>query len=269
MNDDLSANSLALSALAVLAAYLVGSIPFGYLVTYWVKGIDIRTVGSGNLGATNVGRTLGFRYFLLVFLLDMLKGFLPTLGFPWSGEPASPARAARLAGARGAGGDPGSYVSGLSQVSGRQGSRDQRGHRAGTRSRSRAPCRSWPLECLLGVTRYVSLASLGGGLAFVAAHFAREPSPLSREHIAMSLFSIAVLALLVRPPSRQPRPDLGGHRAQGQLSSGADREPGAGQAPSERQGRRCWSLSCWRSWSAVVACRRHSRFTGRRTSRSR
>ena len=74
--------SLALSALSVLAAYLAGSIPFGYLVVYWVKGIDIRTVGSGNLGATNVGRALGFRYFLLVFLLDMLKGFLPTLGFP-------------------------------------------------------------------------------------------------------------------------------------------------------------------------------------------
>ena len=66
-----------------LAAYLAGSIPFGYLVAYWVKGIDIRTVGSGNLGATNVGRTLGFRYFLLVFLLDLLKGFLPTIGFPW------------------------------------------------------------------------------------------------------------------------------------------------------------------------------------------
>ena len=76
----------------MLAAYLVGSIPFGYLVTYWVKGIDIRTVGSGNVGATNVGRTLGFRYFLLVFLLDMLKGFLPTLGFPCVGRTAWPAR---------------------------------------------------------------------------------------------------------------------------------------------------------------------------------
>ena len=49
---------------------------------------------------------------------------------------------------------------------------------------------------LLGLTRYVSLASLVGGLAFAAAHFARQSSPLSREHIAMSLFSIAVLVLL-------------------------------------------------------------------------
>ncbi len=134
MNHDLSVNALALSALAVLAAYLVGSIPFGYLVTYWVKGIDIRTVGSGNLGATNVGRTLGFRYFLLVFVLDMLKGFLPTLGFPWLVERLTGSRPPDLPVAGGAGGDPGSYVSGLSQVSGRQGSRDQRGRRAGTRS---------------------------------------------------------------------------------------------------------------------------------------
>ena len=73
----------ALSVIAVAAAYLCGSIPFGYLVARWVRGIDIRTVGSGNLGATNVGRTLGFRYFWLVLLLDLLKGYLPTIGFPW------------------------------------------------------------------------------------------------------------------------------------------------------------------------------------------
>ena len=82
MNDTLLANSMAFSALAVVAAYLIGSIPFAYLVTYWVKGIDIRTVGSGNVGATNVWRTLGFRYFLLVLVLDSLKGFLPTLASP-------------------------------------------------------------------------------------------------------------------------------------------------------------------------------------------
>src|SRR5262249_46463330 len=81
--DSVTTNSLALWGLAILAAYLAGSIPFGYLITYWIKGIDIRTVGSGNLGATNVGRTLGFSYFILVLLLDLLKGFLPTFAFPW------------------------------------------------------------------------------------------------------------------------------------------------------------------------------------------
>src|SRR6266542_4254071 len=59
-------------------AYLIGSIPFG-LVVGLAKGIDPRTAGSGNIGATNLGRLLGGRYFALVFTLDLLKGLLPTL----------------------------------------------------------------------------------------------------------------------------------------------------------------------------------------------
>ena len=74
--------TVALSALAVLLAYVIGSIPFGFLTARWARGIDIRTVGSGNVGATNVGRILGFKYFVLVMLLDLLKGLGPTLGFP-------------------------------------------------------------------------------------------------------------------------------------------------------------------------------------------
>ena len=68
--------------LAILAAYLIGSIPFAYLIVRVAKGIDIRTVGSGNVGATNAGRVLGSKGFLLVFVLDLLKGWLPTLGLP-------------------------------------------------------------------------------------------------------------------------------------------------------------------------------------------
>jgi glycerol-3-phosphate acyltransferase PlsY len=59
-------------------AYLMGSISFAYLVGRW-KGIDLREHGSKNVGATNAGRVLGRRFFLIVFLLDVLKGFLPTL----------------------------------------------------------------------------------------------------------------------------------------------------------------------------------------------
>lgn len=62
-----------------VAGYLVGGIPFAYLVARWKTGRDIRTIGSGNVGATNVGRLLGFRYFILVFLLDFAKGALPVL----------------------------------------------------------------------------------------------------------------------------------------------------------------------------------------------
>ena len=45
------------------------------MITYWVQGIDIRTVGSGNLGATNVGRTLGFRYFFAGLVARPAQGF--------------------------------------------------------------------------------------------------------------------------------------------------------------------------------------------------
>ena len=64
--------------LAVLLAgsYLLGSIPFGYLAGL-LAGIDIRKVGSGNVGATNVVRVLGKKYGYPVFALDVLKGFGP------------------------------------------------------------------------------------------------------------------------------------------------------------------------------------------------
>jgi glycerol-3-phosphate acyltransferase PlsY len=67
------------TALALIpVAYLLGSIPFGLLVGL-VKGIDPRRAGSGNIGATNLGRLLGGKYFALVFTLDLLKGMLPML----------------------------------------------------------------------------------------------------------------------------------------------------------------------------------------------
>ena len=62
----------------LLAAYLVGGIPFGYLIGR-LRGVDVRTVGSKNIGATNVFRTVGKSWGLLAFLLDVLKGLVPVL----------------------------------------------------------------------------------------------------------------------------------------------------------------------------------------------
>src|SRR5213083_1674404 len=73
-----------LHQLLLLAAisYFLGSIPFGLIVGL-AKGIDPRTAGSGNIGATNLGRLLGGKFFAIVFTLDFLKGLLPALAASW------------------------------------------------------------------------------------------------------------------------------------------------------------------------------------------
>ena len=62
---------------AIIASFWVGALPFGYWAAR-LRGVDIRKVGSGNIGATNVFRVLGAKIGLTVLVLDALKGFLPT-----------------------------------------------------------------------------------------------------------------------------------------------------------------------------------------------
>ena len=66
--------------LVILVSYILGSIPFGYIIAK-IKGVDITKLGSGNIGATNVGRFLGKPYFFIVLFLDAIKGFIPTILF--------------------------------------------------------------------------------------------------------------------------------------------------------------------------------------------
>jgi glycerol-3-phosphate acyltransferase PlsY len=65
------------TALLALASYLIGAIPFGYLLVRMLRGVDVRTVGSKTLGATNVARYLGAKWFAVVFVFDFGKGFVP------------------------------------------------------------------------------------------------------------------------------------------------------------------------------------------------
>jgi len=67
--------------LSALIAYLLGAVPFGYIIAR-VKGVDIRSVGSGNPGATNVWRSVGKGPGAVTFLCDALKGFVPAFCFP-------------------------------------------------------------------------------------------------------------------------------------------------------------------------------------------
>ncbi len=62
-----------------IVSYLIGSIPTGYIIVKLLKGIDIRTVGSGSTGATNVKRVLGTKWFFTVMLIDALKGAISVL----------------------------------------------------------------------------------------------------------------------------------------------------------------------------------------------
>jgi acyl phosphate:glycerol-3-phosphate acyltransferase len=81
----------------IVAAYLLGSIPFGLLIGK-LKGVDIRKHGSGNVGATNVGRVIGLGWGIAVFVLDVAKGLASTMaaaelirrhpGEPWTSTSA-------------------------------------------------------------------------------------------------------------------------------------------------------------------------------------
>ena len=69
-------------ALLVAAAYLIGAFPTSYVVARLTRGIDLRQHGSGNLGATNAYRVLGWKAATPIFIVDIAKGFIPTFFFP-------------------------------------------------------------------------------------------------------------------------------------------------------------------------------------------
>jgi glycerol-3-phosphate acyltransferase PlsY len=181
---------------ACTLSYLVGAIPFGFLVARQLKGIDIRSVGSGNIGATNVGRLLGFRFFLLVFALDLLKGLIPPLGFPLALRSLGVPLSADLP-----------VLIGLAAILGHNfpvylGFKGGKG----VATSLGVLLALDPLACVVAAVgffavfllfRYVSLSSIAGAFAFGAGHFARTDHPWSRENLAMSLLSLAIGVLLV------------------------------------------------------------------------
>jgi glycerol-3-phosphate acyltransferase PlsY len=73
--------------LLLIASYLIGAFPTSYLAARALKGIDLRTTGSGNLGATNAYRVLGWKAALPIFVVDIAKGWFPVAFFPsWDGQ---------------------------------------------------------------------------------------------------------------------------------------------------------------------------------------
>jgi acyl phosphate:glycerol-3-phosphate acyltransferase len=76
----------------IVCSYLLGSIPFGYILVRVFQGVDVRDIGSGNIGATNVARSGGKKLAIATFVLDAFKGWLPVfvvLHWPAIGEKVS------------------------------------------------------------------------------------------------------------------------------------------------------------------------------------
>ncbi len=192
----MSSLTIALSILAIPLAYLIGSVPFGYLTAYWVKGVDIRTLGSGNVGATNVGRVLGFKFFLLVFVFDVLKGLLPTIGFPLgiqelTGEslpelPVLIALATIL----------GHNFSAFLKFQGGKGVATSLGALLALDPVAIVAAIVGFLFVLV-ITRYVSMSSILAGICFAVVHFSRVDEPFGREQIALTILTVALLTLLI------------------------------------------------------------------------
>jgi glycerol-3-phosphate acyltransferase PlsY len=190
------------AVLLMLLSYLCGSIPFGVLIAR-SRGMDIQRFGSGNIGATNVGRALGRRWGILVFLLDFTKGLVPTLvatalgprigsdPFMWFDLPVLCAFAAVL-------GHVFSIWLGF------------RGGKAGATGLGVGAVICWQAMVVaaivwlfvVGVSRYVSLGTMLGAAAYVGAYltvsvFLDRASPLDRQHVTRTVFCIAVTALVI------------------------------------------------------------------------
>lgn len=194
-------NPAAIASLAVIAAYLIGAIPFAYVFVRAAKGIDIRTVGSGNVGATNASRVLGLRGFLLVFSCDLLKGLVPTILLPalvrWRiGEvvvnlPVYVALAAIL------GHNFPIYLG----FKGGKGVSTSLGAAFGLDwGASLAAVVAFGLA--LRISKYVSLSSLIGASVFAAVHFlvialVWHKSAWDLDHFAVSLLTVGLLVMLL------------------------------------------------------------------------
>ena len=182
-------------SLAAVAAYLVGSIPFGLLIARYWHGIDVRKHGSGNIGATNVGRVLGRKWGIACLVLDFLKGLVPTLLLPrlvplpsdWQSAAAVLCGAAAIAG----------HVFPVWLAF--------RGGKGVATGAGVAAVLSWPaalaaagaFAIVFATKRIVSLASIVAATVYAAVAVVLTGEPLARENWPITAFAIAIPALII------------------------------------------------------------------------
>ena len=180
--------------LGCLFAYLLGGVPFSLLLVRLLAGVDLRTIGSGNVGATNASRAFEKPWrlpvFLAVYLLDTAKGFVPAWWFAaWFGGPgAAP------------------VVYGACAIVGHCASpylRFRGGKGVATATGVMLALDPFALLCglaaffaVLGLTRQVFLGSLALGVALAAAIVLRDPATAFGARLPVTVFGLAVMLLL-------------------------------------------------------------------------
>lgn len=184
----------ALATLTLLGSYLLGSIPFALLLG-WSRGVDIRTVGSGNPGATNLGRALGRRWAVAAFLLDFGKGLAPVVSAQLLPLAAEETTRNHLAIGCGAAAVCGHVFSVFLRFRGGKGVATTFGVMAALAwIASLAAGAVWGVIYLL--TRVVSLASLAAAVCLPAVVILTHRKTILQEHLGLLIVSLA-LALMV------------------------------------------------------------------------
>ena len=187
--------NVAAYVIGIVISYLFGGIPFGFLAAKIIKGVDIRTVGSGNIGATNVSRVLGKKGFAGVFILDFLKGFLPVALF--AGvilHFAEGINGVNLRIILGLSAIIGHMVTPFLKFKGGKGVATSCGVFIGLVPVAGA-CALGVWVITLGIWRYVSLSSMLAAIALPTAFILTDKESLG-ENVAVTLFC-ALVALLV------------------------------------------------------------------------
>ncbi len=183
-------------AIDFLAAYLVGSLPFGLLIARYVAGVDIRQSGSGNIGATNVARVLGKSLGLTVLVLDCLKGALPTLILPWVLADAGVLRL-HLAVLAGTAAILGHMFPCWLKFRGGKGVATALGVALALGPLATGAAFLLFVICM-ALTRIVSLSSMMAALTFCGVElWLLRPTPFGQETWSLALFSTLVPALII------------------------------------------------------------------------
>jgi glycerol-3-phosphate acyltransferase PlsY len=176
-----------------LAGYFLGAVPFAYVVAKLAAGVDIRTVGSGNVGASNVRRAVGNTAGIAVLILDIGKGFVPVHFFPDLLAPALPQAPAAVVCALGA--VLGHVFTVFLKFRGGKGVATSCGVALGLAPLPAAIALA-TFAGVVAVWRYISLGSMAAAGVFLVGSLLLEDDPLGA-NLPVTGLAVAVVVLIV------------------------------------------------------------------------